>query len=74
MERFAETEGVDLVTFERGERKDDVAQQNLAAFTDEEGILFVGKAQEKAHVFRTEKRRDARGTYPWIIRSTGMVL
>lgn len=36
-------------------------------------MLFVGKAQEKASVFRTEKRRDARGVYPWIIRSTAMV-
>ena len=42
--------------------------------TGEEGVLFVGKAQEKASVFRTEKRRDAPGkTYPWIIRSTAMV-
>ena len=42
--------------------------------TGEEGVLFVGKAQEKASVFRTEKRRDAQGkTYPWIIRSTAMV-
>jgi hypothetical protein len=36
-------------------------------------VLVVGKAQEKASVFRTEKRRDARGVYPWIIRSTAMV-
>jgi hypothetical protein len=36
-------------------------------------VLFIGKAQEKASVFRTEKRRDARGVYPWIIRSTAMV-
>jgi hypothetical protein len=73
IERFAVTEGVDLVTFEKGQRKDDVAQQYLAAFTGDEGILFIGKAQEKASVFRTEKRRDARGVYPWIIRSTAMV-
>jgi hypothetical protein len=73
LERFAEAEGIDLVTFERGERKDDVAQRYLAAFDREEGVLFIGKAQEKAHVFRTEKRRDARGTYPWIVRSTAMV-
>jgi len=70
MERFAETEGVDLVTFEKGQRKDDVAQEYLAEFTGDEGVLFIGKAQEKASVFRTEKRRDARGTYPWLIRST----
>ncbi|GAC1458779.1 MAG: hypothetical protein PVSMB1_08680 [Gemmatimonadaceae bacterium] len=72
MEHFAETEGVDLVTFEKGQRKDDVAQKYLASFEGDEGVLFVGKAQEKASVFRTEKRRDAHGVYPWIIRSTAM--
>jgi hypothetical protein len=72
IEQFVTTEGVDLVTFEKGQRKDDVAQEYLARFTGEEGVLFVGKAQEKASVFRTEKRRDARGVYPWIIRSTAM--
>ena len=57
-----------------GQRKDDVAQEYLAKFEDEEGVLFIGKAQEKASVFRTEKRRDAAGLmYPWIIRSTAMV-
>jgi hypothetical protein len=72
IEQFVATEGVDLVTFEKGQRKDDVAQEYLARFTGEEDVLFVGKAQEKASVFRTEKRRDARGVYPWIIRSTAM--
>ncbi len=71
IERFAKTAGVDLVTFEKNQRKDDVAHTYLAAFTGDEGVLFIGKAQEKASVFRTEKRRNADGsTYPWIIRST----
>src|SRR5438552_2515346 len=56
MECFTETHGVDLVTFAKGQRKDDVAHEYLAAFTGEEGVLFVGKAQEKASVFRTETR------------------
>lgn len=74
IERFAEDEGVDLVRFERGERKDDRAQEYLASFEGEEGILFVGKAQEKASVFRTEKRVDPAGIkYPWLVRSTAMV-
>ncbi|HYN05750.1 MAG TPA: hypothetical protein VES67_00025, partial [Vicinamibacterales bacterium] len=73
IEHFVEREGIDLVTFEKGQRKDDVAQQYLATFGGDEGVLFIGKAQEKASVFRTEKRRDAAGkTYPWIIRSTAM--
>ena len=74
LERFVETQGIDLVRFEKGQRKDDVAKEYLARFEGDEGVLFVGKAQEKASVFRTEKRRDAQGkTYPWIIRSTAMV-
>jgi hypothetical protein len=73
VERFVETAGLDLVTFEKGQRKDAVAHEYLARFEGDEGLLFVGKAQEKASVFRTEKRRDAHGmTYPWIIRSTAM--
>lgn len=71
IERFVETGGLDLVTFKKGQRKDDIAQEYLAAFRGEEGVLFVGKAQEKASVFRTEKRRRPDGsTYPWIYRST----
>ena len=46
----------------------------LAGFTAEEGVLFIGRAQEKTGVFRTEKRRNAEGAaYPWIVRSTGVV-
>jgi hypothetical protein len=73
IDRFVEREGVDLVTFEKGQRKDDVAHEYLARVDGDEDVLFVGKAQEKANVFRTEKRRDAHGKqYPWIIRSTTM--
>src|SRR5688572_4248748 len=32
--RFVEREGIDLVTFDKGQRKDDIAQQYLAAFED----------------------------------------
>lgn len=74
IERFVETEGVDLVTFSKGERKDDVVREYLARFRGKEGLLLVGKAQEKASVFRTEKRVDADGIkYPWLVRSTAMV-
>ena len=74
IERFVEEEGVDLVTFSKAERKDDVARQYLEQFRGEEGLLFVGKAQEKANVFRTEKRVDADGfKYPWLVRSTALV-
>jgi hypothetical protein len=48
---------------------------HLARFTGDEGVLFVGKAQEKAAVCRTEKRRNPQTgqPYPWLVRSTAMV-
>lgn len=74
IERYVEDHELDLVTFARGERKDDIAQEYRAEFEGEEGVLFVGKAQEKARVLRTEKRTNADGAkYPWIVRSTAMV-
>ena len=60
LERFAQTEGVPLVTFAHGQRKDEVAHEYLAAFQGHEGVLFIGKAQEKATVWRTECVRYAK--------------
>ena len=52
-----------------------IAAEHLAQFRQAEGILFIGKAQEKVSVFRTEKRRNpATGqSYPWIVRATALV-
>jgi len=74
IEQFVAEQGLDLVSFRKGERKDDVAQAYVKEFEGEEGVLFVGKAQEKASVFRTEKRtNEAAVKYPWVIRSTALV-
>src|SRR6516162_24011 len=75
IEAFLQANGIPLFPFAKGQRKDDVAAEHLARFTESEGILFVGKAQEKTPVFRTEKRRNPTTgqCYPWIVRSTAMV-
>jgi hypothetical protein len=75
MEAFAESEGLDIVIFDKKQRKDDVAADYRARFSREEGVLFVGKAQEKVSVFRTERRRNPKtgASYPWLYRSTAMV-
>lgn len=74
-EAFVAAHGLPLIPFEKGQRKDDVMAEHLARFTGDEGVLFVGKAQEKTRVFRTEKRRNPRTgqAYPWLVRSTAMV-
>jgi hypothetical protein len=75
IDRFVAEQAVPLVAFEKGQRKDEVMAEHLARFTGEEGVLFVGKAQEKAAVCRTEKRRNPQTgqPYPWLVRSTAMV-
>jgi hypothetical protein len=72
---FVQQQHVPLLSFAKGQRKDDLAAEYRAAFTGKEGVLFVGKAQEKTPVFRTEKRTNPTTgkKYPWIVRSTAMV-
>jgi DNA-binding PadR family transcriptional regulator len=75
VEKFALTNAIPLVSFDRGQRKDDLAQQALTDFPDREGVLFIGKAQEKACVCRTiTKKNEKTGRdYPWLMKSTAFV-
>jgi hypothetical protein len=77
MRRFAGDQGVPWVDFIKGQRKDGVMHAHLAGFEAAgrtEGVLFIGRAQEKTGLFRTERRHNAEGrAYPWIVRATGVV-
>jgi hypothetical protein len=68
---FIHARGLDLVSFGKGEDKDAIAHKYLAASGGKEGVLFVGRAQEKAWAFRTQKRRNpATGKgYLWLTRA-----
>ena len=70
---FVAARGVELVSFGK-ERKDDVAGEFLARFTGAEGVLFVGRAQEKALVWRTQRRYNQAGEpFAWLVRSTAFI-
>ena len=75
IEAFTQAHNIPLLTFDKDQRKDDVAAAYRAKFQGDEGVLFVGKAQEKVRVFRTEKRTNPTTgqKYPWIVASTGYV-
>jgi hypothetical protein len=75
IEAFAKEQEIPLITFQKGQRKDDIAAGYRAQFSKAEGVVFIGKAQEKAAVWRTEKRyhQPSGATYPWQVRSTAMV-
>ncbi len=74
---FAARHQIPLVEFAAGQRKDDVMRERLAAFLAAgrtEGVVFIGRAQEKVRVFATTRRHDADGnSYPWIVRDSRVV-
>lgn len=71
---FADVNGIDMIHFKKGVRKDDVMQKRLKKFTPAEGVVFIGVAQEKAIVPRTiRKSFGDGGTIPWIDFSSAMV-
>lgn len=75
LEDFVARQGIALVQFCPGQRKDTVMAEHLHSFAREEGVVFVGKAQENTPVFRTERRRSpiTGRPYPWIVRRSAMV-
>src|SRR5580658_695190 len=75
IEASVREQGIPLIRFEKGQRKDEVAAQQRSLFTKPEGVVFVGKAQEKCTVYRTEKRRNPKTgrSYAWIVKSSALV-
>lgn len=73
--RYVKDHDLDLVHFVKGERKDEVALKYLAGHDGSEAILWVGRAQEKCSVFRTEKRvnPDTGAAYPFIVKTSAVV-
>lgn len=60
--RYADEQDIPLVAFERGQRKDAVAQEHRRDFFRHEGVVFVGVAQEKARAFKARKHRTPSGS------------
>ena len=75
IERFVAEHGIPMVQFLKGQRKEDVAIQMRTRHTVTDGVVFVGKAQEKCTVYRTEKRHNPKTgrAYAWIVKSTALV-
>lgn len=72
---FADSHGVPIIEFKKRQRKEDLAKEYRNSFSGKEGVLFIGKAQEKANLVGTERRRnpDTGRPYPWLVEGTRMV-
>jgi hypothetical protein len=75
IEALARQTDVPLITFAKDTRKEDLAAKYRAQFTGTEGLLFIGKAQEKVRTFRTQGRRcpETGASYPWLVSATALV-
>ena len=75
VERFAQEQRVPLITFAKDQRKEDVAAEYRAKHPTRDGVLFIGKAKEKAHVPRisTQTSNTTGRTIPWLTQQTVMV-
>jgi len=75
IEQFVQDHAIPMICFSKGQRKDEVATRFRADFSKKEGVVFVGKAQEKCTVYRTERRRNPRTgrSYAWIVKSAALV-
>lgn len=75
IDRFAARDDIPIVRFEKGQRKDDVMLERLEAFDKHEGVVFIGKAQERVSTFRTQRRHDEHTgkAYPWLVRASALV-
>jgi hypothetical protein len=61
VERFVGRQRIEVVRFERGQRKDVVAAARRGRYRGEEGVVFVGVAQERCRSFRARKVRTRSG-------------
>ncbi len=60
VEQFAAAQGLTIVDFAKGARKDELAQAALAQFDRPSGVVLIGKAQEQTSAF-SGRRADRNG-------------
>ena len=58
---YATRHNVPLITFERGQRKDDVVAEHRARRPIADGVVIIGVAQEKMRAFKAQKRSGPQG-------------
>ncbi|MEO7271481.1 MAG: hypothetical protein ABI211_05685, partial [Vicinamibacterales bacterium] len=68
IKQYAASHAVPLITFERGQRKDDVVAEYRARRPMADGVVVIGVAQEKMRAFKAQTgagpARRCRSTSP----------
>jgi hypothetical protein len=61
VDEFLKQNAVPKVEFKHGQRKDDIANARRRKFDKQEGVVFLGVAQEKASSFKAQKGHGPQG-------------
>ncbi|MFH1135681.1 MAG: hypothetical protein V1816_06310 [Pseudomonadota bacterium] len=61
VEQMVVQQDIPLIQFIRGQRKDDIANDLRSRYKSDEGVVFVGVAQEKTNAFKAQKIKGATG-------------
>ena len=77
LHQFMDTGDIPFLHFAKAkdQRKDEVMQEFLAGHDGSEGVLFVGRAQEKARVISSVRRRNpiTKASYAWLVHTNVLV-
>ena len=66
IQEYAEKYEIPMVHFEGGQRKDELAQEYRSKFSQAEGVVFIGVAQERAQSFKSTKaQRGPAVSFEW---------
>jgi hypothetical protein len=63
VEKYAKEQGLSIADFAKGEDKDEKARAHLAKFEKKQGVVLIGKAQEKALGYKGQRKDH--GTKVW---------
>ena len=61
VKRFAGQHAIPIIHFSRGQKKDRIAAEYRAGFAGDQGVVFIGIAQEKATSFKGQKHVSEQG-------------
>ena len=56
VEQYAQAQSLEIVDFAKAKDKDDLARAHLVKFTKKQGVVMIGKAQEKALGYKAQRK------------------
>ncbi|MBC8507273.1 MAG: hypothetical protein H8D34_20610 [Chloroflexi bacterium] len=60
VEQYAKEQGLGIMSFEKGADKDQIAREHLKEYPGKQGVVLIGKAQEKALGYKAKAKKKGK--------------